>query len=135
MLLGGGLSLGNLTIEVSRASGFYPDIVMGGAAPLKQLRKASLVEAESRQPALVAAVGNGDTKHIDYRALGTEAGFCHHCHTGRCPVGITTQDSALEKRLVVEEGARKVRNYLTVLSLEEEAIAIAFRRHTCYGSN
>jgi hypothetical protein len=39
MLLGGGLSLGNLTIEVSRASGFYPDIVMGGAAPLTQLRR------------------------------------------------------------------------------------------------
>ena len=32
MLLGGGIALGNLTIEVSRASGFYPDIVMGGAA-------------------------------------------------------------------------------------------------------
>ena len=48
MLLGGGLSLGNLTIEVSRASGFYPDIVMAGAAPLTQLRRASLVEAEAR---------------------------------------------------------------------------------------
>src|SRR5262245_50406398 len=24
----------------------------------------------------------------DYAALGTEAGFCHHCHTGRCPVGV-----------------------------------------------
>ena len=29
MLLRGGLTLGNLTIEVSRVSGFYPDIVMG----------------------------------------------------------------------------------------------------------
>ena len=48
MLLGGGLSLGNLTIEVSRASGFYPDIVMGGAAQLTQLRKARLVEPEAR---------------------------------------------------------------------------------------
>jgi Bacterial extracellular solute-binding protein len=48
MLLGGGISLGNLTIEVSRASGFYPDIVMAGAAPLTQLRKASIVEAEAR---------------------------------------------------------------------------------------
>jgi hypothetical protein len=48
MLLGGGLSLGNLTVEVNRASGFYPDIVMGGTAPLTQLRKASLVEAEAR---------------------------------------------------------------------------------------
>jgi hypothetical protein len=48
MLLSGGVSLGNLTIEVSRASGLYPDIVMGGTAPLKQLRKASIVEAETR---------------------------------------------------------------------------------------
>ena len=30
MLLGHVISLGNLTLEVSRASGFYPDIVMGG---------------------------------------------------------------------------------------------------------
>ena len=30
MLLRGGLTLGNLTIEVSRVSGFYPDIVIGG---------------------------------------------------------------------------------------------------------
>ena len=48
MLLGGGIAFGNLTIEVSRASGFYPDIVMAGAAPLTQLRKASIVEAEAR---------------------------------------------------------------------------------------
>jgi hypothetical protein len=48
MLLGGALSLGNLTIEVSRASGFYPDIVMGGAEPLTQLHRASLVEADAR---------------------------------------------------------------------------------------
>jgi hypothetical protein len=47
-VLSGGVSLGNLTIEVSRASGFYPDTVMGGTAPLKQLRKASIVEAEAR---------------------------------------------------------------------------------------
>src|SRR5204863_4195516 len=24
----------------------------------------------------------------DYERLGTAPGFCHHCHTGRCPVGI-----------------------------------------------
>jgi accessory colonization factor AcfC len=48
MLLGGGIALGNLTIDVSRASGFYPDIVMGGAAPLTQLHKAWVVEAEAR---------------------------------------------------------------------------------------
>ena len=64
MLLGGGIALGNLTIQVSRASGFYPDIVMGGAAPLTELRKASIVEPEARVfarnrgPSLLVAAGN-----------------------------------------------------------------------------
>ena len=40
ILVEGGVSFGNLTLEVSRASGFYPDIVMGGTAPLAQLHKA-----------------------------------------------------------------------------------------------
>ena len=64
MLLDGGISFGNLTLEVSRASGFYPDIVMGGAAPLTRLRKASIVEREARifarnrGLALLVAAGN-----------------------------------------------------------------------------
>jgi len=48
MLLREGISLGNLTLELSRASGFYPDIVMGSAPPLTQLRTASIVEAQAR---------------------------------------------------------------------------------------
>ena len=27
----------------------------------------------------------------DYHALSTEPGYCHHMHTGRCPVGIATR--------------------------------------------
>lgn len=38
MIRTGGIELGNLTLDVSRKSGFYPDIVMGGPAPLRQLR-------------------------------------------------------------------------------------------------
>ena len=34
MVRTGGIALGNLTLDVTRASGFYPDIVLGGAAPL-----------------------------------------------------------------------------------------------------
>ena len=48
MVIGGGISLGNLTLEVSRASGFYPDILMAGDAPLAQLHKASIVGGEAR---------------------------------------------------------------------------------------
>ena len=61
----------------------------------------------------------------DYAALGTRPGFCHHCHTGRCPVGVTTQDPALEQRLEVETGARRVRNYLKTLTMELTTLARA----------
>jgi len=44
----GAISLGNLTLEFTRASGFYPDIVMGGAAPLQALRKLGVIEPQAR---------------------------------------------------------------------------------------
>jgi molybdate transport system substrate-binding protein len=64
ILLGGGLALGNMTLAVSRASGFYPDIVMSGAAPLARLRQAAVVAGEARVFArnrglsLLVAAGN-----------------------------------------------------------------------------
>jgi len=61
----------------------------------------------------------------DYAALGAAPGFCHHCHTGRCPVGITTQDATLELRLDPAVGARRVRNYLKTLNMELTTIARA----------
>ncbi len=61
----------------------------------------------------------------EYHRLGTSPGFCHHCHTGRCPVGITTQDDTLQERLVVENGAHWLRNYLNVMTLELSTLARA----------
>lgn len=61
----------------------------------------------------------------DYRALGTEPGFCHHMHTGRCPVGISTQDPALEARLDPELAARRVTNFLRGMAMELTALARA----------
>jgi glutamate synthase domain-containing protein 2 len=61
----------------------------------------------------------------DYRSLGTAPGFCHHCHTGRCPVGVTTQDPVLEQRLDPAIGARWVENYLRVLTMELTILARA----------
>jgi Bacterial extracellular solute-binding protein len=64
MLLRNAISFGNLTLDVSRTSGFFPDIVMAGATPLKALHKASMVEGKARLfarnlgPALVIPVGN-----------------------------------------------------------------------------
>ncbi len=48
----------------------------------------------------------------DYTRLGTAPGFCHHCHTGKCPVGMTTQDAELELRLEPAVGAKRLKNYL-----------------------
>jgi len=61
----------------------------------------------------------------DYAALGTAPGYCHHCQSGRCPVGITTQDPELEARLDPEVGARWVTNYLKAMTMELTTLARA----------
>ena len=61
----------------------------------------------------------------DYEKLGTTPGFCHHCHTGQCPVGVTTQDPELQLRLSPEEGAQRLRNYLNVMTMELATLARA----------
>ena len=45
--------------------------------------------------------------------------------TGRCPVGVTTQDAVLEQRLEPAVGARRVRNYLKTMNMELTTIARA----------
>ena len=59
------------------------------------------------------------------RKLGTAAGYCHHCHTGKCPVGVATQDPELEKRLEPELAGKRVKNYLATLTLELQTLARA----------
>ncbi len=61
----------------------------------------------------------------DYIALGTTPGHCANCHTGRCPVGITTQDPLLERRLQTERAAKGVANYLRAITMELTALARA----------
>src|SRR6516225_7571474 len=48
MIRTGGLALGNLVLDVSRKSGFYPDIVMAGPGPLRQLRQLGAIEPQAR---------------------------------------------------------------------------------------
>jgi accessory colonization factor AcfC len=44
----GAVTLGNLTINFTRASGLYPDIVMGGPAPLRELHKLGVLQLQAR---------------------------------------------------------------------------------------
>jgi len=69
-------------------------------------------------------------KHIegvtDYEGtIGVPAGECYHCHTGRCPVGVATQDVELRARLDVDEAALRVYNYLHTLTMEVQLLARA----------
>ncbi|OIQ79404.1 glutamate synthase [NADPH] large chain precursor [mine drainage metagenome] len=72
-------------------------------------------------------IHNGEhmSAEAEYAALGTAPGYCHHCHTGKCPVGVTTQDEILEQRLEPLTGARRVKNYLKTLNMELTTVARA----------
>ena len=62
----------------------------------------------------------------DYEGtVGVPAGQCYHCHTGRCPVGVATQDPELRKRLVVEDASLRVYNFLTTMTMELQMLARA----------
>ena len=75
---------------------------------------------------LVALNCNKDIPEADYeKEMGVEAGYCYHCHTGRCPVGVATQDPVLRSRLDPTEAADRVYNLLSTMTLECQMLARA----------
>ena len=76
--------------------------------------------------AMMALNCNKDIPEADFEAeMGVEAGYCYHCHTGRCPVGVATQDPELRKRLDPDSAAERVYNFLHTLTIEAQMFARA----------
>jgi len=113
LVISGGIRTG---ADVAKALAMGADAVSIGQGVLFALgcNSETYVQDGEQQPAIE-----------DYMALGTAPTYCHHCHTGQCPVGITTQDAMLEKRLEPALGAERIRNYFNTLTMELTTIARA----------
>jgi glutamate synthase domain-containing protein 2 len=84
----------------------------------------ALIALGCNRPTYRSEDGDHDAT-AQYAAIGTRPGFCHHCHTGMCPVGVTTQDPDLERRLDPATGAQWMTNYLKALTMELTTLARA----------
>ena len=111
--------------------GLYGDvqlIIAGGIRNGVDAAKAIALGADAIYIGTTALIGLNCNKPIyteDYHKLGTEPYHCHHCHTGGCPVGITTQDPQLMKRLDIGEGAERIANLLLAMTYEIQMLARA----------
>ena len=103
-------------------------VASGGIRNGADMAKALALGADAvaiGQAAMIALNCNRELPGITnfVKEIGVEAGFCNKCNTGKCPVGITTQEPKLEKRLNINDSSNQVANFLNSMTMEAGIIA------------